>query len=540
MRNIKDEQMSVKRDLRFFNTTGPCNPDDHYMLPPEHRLVGAQLHRYINHKLYWVLHAPRQTGKTTFLLSWMRKINSGDEAVACYVSVETCQGISDADRAMPAICEAIKRYARNFGVPIPVSDDVVSISMLSNILCHWSDLVAPKPLIVLFDEVDVLHGEAMISFLRQLRDGFVDRGIGAFPVSVVLVGMRDLKDYITASKEGIAPNPGSPFNIKEDSAILSNFNKQDIADLFAQRTVENGQQITQEALDYVFEQSQGQPWIVNSLFKRATMRILDEQSIETITLRHIEQAREQMIMARETHLDALAERLKDPRIHRVVQPILTGDTGSNLDPNHPDLILAMDLGLVKWDMDRGFMIANPVYEDILTRTLNSVYFAQVPSPSSWRWQTPDGRLDMDALMQEFQDFWRNHSEIWEQWTKYTEAFPHLLLMAFMQRVVNGGGRIEREYATGRGRMDLAVEYKGEWNIVEIKLLRTGRSFDQVRAEGIKQVKRYFDTFVPPVGYHKNVQNVYLIIFDRRSDDVKPSWNERITWEHDSNVTILGC
>jgi len=354
------------------------------------------------------------------------------------------------------------------------------------------------------------------------------------------VGMRDLKDYITASKEGIAPNPGSPFNIKEDSAVLSNFNKQDIADLFAQRTVENGQQITQEALDYVFEQSQGQPWIVNSLFKRATMRILDEQSIETITIRHIEQAREQMIMARETHLDALAERLKDPRIHRVVQPILTGDTGSNLDPNHPDLILAMDLGLVKWDMDRGFMITNPVYEDILTRTLNSVYFAQVPSPSSWRWQTPDGRLDMDALMQEFQDFWRNHSEIWEQWTKYTEAFPHLLLMAFMQRVVNGGGRIEREYATGRGRMDLAVEYKGEWNIVEIKLLRTGRSFDQVRAEGIKQVKRYFDTFVPPVGYHKNVQNVYLIIFDRRSDDVKPSWDERITWEHDSNITILGC
>jgi predicted AAA+ superfamily ATPase len=47
------------------------------MLPPEERLVGAQLHRYIRNKLYWVLHAPRQTGKTTFLKSWMREINSG-------------------------------------------------------------------------------------------------------------------------------------------------------------------------------------------------------------------------------------------------------------------------------------------------------------------------------------------------------------------------------------------------------------------------------------------------------------------------------
>ncbi|MDR0714430.1 MAG: ATP-binding protein, partial [Bacteroidales bacterium] len=73
---------------RFFNTTGPCNPEEHYMLPPEDRLVGAQLNRYIKNKLYWVLHAPRQTGKTTFLQSWAREINAGVEAVACYVSVE--------------------------------------------------------------------------------------------------------------------------------------------------------------------------------------------------------------------------------------------------------------------------------------------------------------------------------------------------------------------------------------------------------------------------------------------------------------------
>jgi len=296
--------MSTKRSLRFFNTTGPCDPDDHYMLPPEDRLVGAQLHRYISDKLYWVLHAPRQTGKTTFLQSWMREINSGDDAIACYVSVETCQGISDADRAMPAICEAIKQYATTFGVPVPQADDVVSISMLSNILRKWSELVAPKPLIVLFDEVDILQDETLISFLRQLRGGFASRGIGKFPVSIALVGMRDLKDYITASKGGIAPNPGSPFNIKADSVVLSNFSKENIAHLFAQRTAENGQQITSEALDYVYEQSKGQPWIVNSLFMRATMRILSQESTETVELKHIEEAREQMILSRETHLDA--------------------------------------------------------------------------------------------------------------------------------------------------------------------------------------------------------------------------------------------
>ncbi|GHT56215.1 hypothetical protein FACS1894109_04500 [Spirochaetia bacterium] len=57
------------------------------MLPLEDRFVGAQLDRYIGDKLYWVLHAPRQTGKTTFLQHWMRIINAGSEArvVLCKV-----------------------------------------------------------------------------------------------------------------------------------------------------------------------------------------------------------------------------------------------------------------------------------------------------------------------------------------------------------------------------------------------------------------------------------------------------------------------
>jgi len=530
----------MSRSLHFFNTTGPCNPDRHYMLPPEDRLVGAQLHRYIRDELYWVLHAPRQTGKTTFLQSWMRDINNGGDAVACYVSVERCQGIGDTERAMPALCNAIKDYTKVFGIPVPQESTTDPLSLLHNILINWSELVAPKPLIVLFDEVDVIEGETMISFLRQLRGGFASRGIGKFPVSIALVGMRDLKDYITASTGGREPNPGSPFNIKENSAELSFFNRGDIAHLFAQRTDETGQQITQEALDYVYEQSMGQPWIVNSLFKRATLYILGEESTKTVALEHVAQARQDMIMARETHLDSLAVRLKEKRIRDIVQLILIGDNGANLDMHHPDVMLAMDLGLIKWDTDRGFMIANPIYEDILTRTLHSVYFTQVPPPSSWRWQKPDGRLDMDALLHEFQDFWRNHSDTWGQWTNYTHAFPHLLLMAFLQRVVNATGRVEREYASGSGRMDLAVEYKGEWNIIEIKLLRSKQTFEYVKAQGLKQVTRYHQTFTPPVGCHKHITGVYLIIFDRRPKNLKPPWDERITWEQDGEVTVLGC
>jgi hypothetical protein len=395
--------------------------------------------------------------------------------------------------------------------------------------------------IILFDEVDVLEGDPQIRFLRLLRAGFASRGVGTFPVSIALVGMRDLKDYITAAKGGKAPNPGSPFNIKEDSVSLINFTRKDIVKLFAQRTRETGQQITPEALDYVYEQSKGQPWIVNSLFARATMRVLDEESTETVTVKHIEEARRQMIEARETHLDALSYRLEDPRVKHVVQTIITGSTDPSIGRANRDVEFAMDLGLVSWDAKTGFTVANPIYEEILTRHLNSGYHDNLPPPSAWKWQKADGTLDMDSLLREFQAFLQTNSEVWEQSAEYTEAFPHLLLMAFLQHVTNGEGRIEREYAAGRGRMDLAVEYNGVWNIIEVKLLRKGQVYENIKSTGIRQILHYRDSFAPAGCAKERVPaGCYLVIFDRRPEAKELSWDERLSWETEGEVTVVRC
>ena len=522
--------MCANHSLRFFNTTGPCNPEDHYMLPPEKRLVGAQLNRYISDKLYWVLHAPRQTGKTTFLQSWVREINAGSEAIACYVSVEDCQKITDWKDGMRIIYKAIRDYADWGGLPIPVSDNLEIEGLLRSTLKKWSELVAPKPLIVLFDEVDVMEGETMISFLRQLRGGFASRDIGKFPVSIALVGMRDLKDYITASKDGVAPNPGSPFNIKADSVFISNFKKDDIAVLFALRTAENGQQITQEALNYVYEQSKGQPWIVNSLFMRATMRILDQYSTDTVTLAHVTEARQQMVLARETHLDALAYRLREPGVRSVIEPILTGEMKLSLASSEA-IRLCLDLGLISND-DGTIVISNPIYREVIARELT--YQTQFMIPKAvWPWEKADGSLDMDRILQEFLKFWRRHSDVWETQADYPEAFPHLLLMAFLQRVLNGGGNVERECAAGRGRMDLEIEYNVHLYIIEIKLIHSYDTPNIVREEGLEQIRGYRDRIAPGTPS-------YLIIFDRRPEAKQKSWDERIAWETDEDITVLSC
>ncbi|MDR1053677.1 MAG: PD-(D/E)XK nuclease domain-containing protein, partial [Planctomycetaceae bacterium] len=248
-------------------------------------------------------------------------------------------------------------------------------------------------------------------------------------------------------------------------------------------------------------------------------------------LTHIQQAREQMILARETHLDSLSYRLQDPRVRHLIDKLITGEYAADL-LNNDAFRICSDLGLVSSD-DGELGVANPIYREVLARELSYNDQMMMPKRDNFRWQKSDGTLDMDSLLKEFQKFWRRHSEIWESKSDYTEAFPHLLVMAFLQRITNGEGHIEREYAAGRRRMDLFIEYKNTQHIIEVKLIHDYDKPSDVREDGIEQVLSYRDKISKKVP-------CYLLIFDRRTSDKKLSWEERITWNVEGEVTIVGC
>ncbi|MBP7636232.1 AAA-like domain-containing protein, partial [Candidatus Ozemobacteraceae bacterium] len=510
----------------------------HYMLPTAERLRNAQLTRYLRDELYWVLHAARQMGKSTFLLNWVAEINASKAAAACYVSVEICQGYDDPAVTNKLICESIIASARLTLAPhaVPAMPSVEAGTRVSDILGQWAKLVEPLPLVVLFDEVDVLQDQPMVSFLRQLRSGFAQRGVGRFPTSIALVGMRDLRDYLIKSKDGVPVNPGSPFNIKQDSATLTNFTRENVHRLIEQHITEKGQPFEPAAIDLVYDLTRGQPWLVNAMAQKCVWHLVPEETRAPVTTEHIMKAKEMLIAERAVHLDSLAERLKDPRIRRVVEMILVG----GIDPTvaeGEDFRLCLDLGLVSVE-DGTPQIANPIYREVIPRVLTQGSQLAIPRPE-FTWRRPDGSLDLAMLMKEFQRFWRRHSDEWERLSEYPEAFPHLLLMAFLQRILNGQGRIEREYAAGRGRVDLAIEWQGRWIVIEIKLVHPADGRDGTLAEGLRQVARYRDT----VG----ADEAWLVLFDRRPASRQKSWEERLTWEehpdptgHPAHITVVGA
>ena len=259
----------VERQLtmRRFNTTGPCFPDEHYMMPALDRLPGVR--ELVAHGDYFVVHAPRQTGKTTALKALVREINAKGDMFALYCTLESLQNATDVQMANKIIRELIvgnAKRVRSFPCdgqfpPAPVDIGQVMLSVRT-VLTDICDIVG-KPVVLFFDEADCLVGDVLISFLRQLRDGYVNRKMIPFPKSIALVGMLDVRDYKAQIRpDGQSLGQISPFNIIAEDMLIPNFTESDIAALYSQHTAATGQRFADGVVEAVWRWTRGQPWHV--------------------------------------------------------------------------------------------------------------------------------------------------------------------------------------------------------------------------------------------------------------------------------------
>ena len=429
--------------MRFFNTTGPVEPADHYCVPPLERLDLDAVLTLVRNKRYFVMHAPRQTGKTSTLLALRDLLNGGaaGDYRCVYANVEAGQaGREDTQRSMRAILghlALVARVTRRDEFVDRIWSDALDRfgpdGALTEVLSRWTE-ADPRPLVVFIDEIDTLVGDTLLSVLRQLRAGYTLRP-DAFPQSVILCGVRDVRDALG------------------DDACFRNKAGRD-----------HRQSITADA---------------------------------------VTEARERLIVRRETHLDQLADKLQEDRVRRVIEPLLSG--GDEREFSARDLEYVRDLGLIA--RDDPPRIANPVYAEVVPRELTCAAQAGLVEETAW-YVDADGGLNMVKLLTSFQAFFREHSEHWVERFAYKEAGPQLLLQAYLQRVVNGGGRIEREYGLGRGRTDLLIVWpqgsRTRKFVVECKVRR--KSLERTIHDGVAQTAGYLDRC--------GAESGHLVIFDR--------------------------
>jgi hypothetical protein len=282
----------------------------------------------------------------------------------------------------------------------------------------------------------------------------------------------------------------------------------------------------------VWELTHGQPWLVNALANQATAKIPGGRDRKNpITLDMIEEAAEQLIISRATHLDQLTDKLKEPRVHSVLAAFIAGNNWTS-KPLPDDIEYVIDLGLLRKEgaeQGRELVISNEIYKEIIPRELTSVMQDNMSGRPTQPWYVnEDGTIDMRKLLREFQQFFRENSESWLERFDYKEAGFQLLLQAFLQRIVNGGGLIDREYALGRGRVDLLVRWRYPQNaerenrkeqriVIELKTIREKTPVpDRVLSDGLEQATRY--------AAQSSASEVHLIICDERPGK---EWDEKI-------------
>jgi hypothetical protein len=445
------------------------------MINASTRLQGVE--QLIDDEQYFVIHAARQSGKTTYLQDLSKRLNAEGKYYSLYCSLEKTQNVVEPERGILLIFDCIVLALQKMSsIPFTYDESYERdkknrpLVLLTLFLMNFVKSL-DKPLVILFDEADCLSEGMLITFLRQLRDGYNDRSITPFVHSAALVGMRNIRDYKAKVRPDSATlGSASPFNIVTKSLTLQNFTKDEIIQLYHQHTAETGQRCEDDAIDLVWEQTQGQPWLVNAVAREIIVEILPPDYQKPVTPELVNEAIQNIILNRPTHIDSLLERLKEERVRKVIEPMILGD--GFIDKESDDFLYIKDLGLIRVD-NAQIRPSNPIYAEVIVRKLSSItqselqqseYPYQIP-----RYLTQDRRIDMNFLMRDFQQFWREHSPIWIKRYDYQEAAPHLILMAFLQRVINGGGLIIRDMAAGSGRLDLCLVYEEQKYPIEIKI-----------------------------------------------------------------------
>lgn len=502
--------------MRRFGTQGPVNPQEHYVVARREEI--ADFINRVEQGKYVVLFAPRQTGKTTFFQVAMEALAAGSQIIDCFpiqlnFDVYKNTGVADFyDNLYQDLCEEIENlFQRRGGTPPEALSQLLENTKLTNphamrrFFRHLDRLLTPQKFVLIIDEFDGIPQAALSDFLHTLRHIYIS-GKPRCPHSVGIIGVKSIAQLNYDRSI-------SPFNI-QDEFHLPSFTHEQVCELIGQYTEEVGQVFAPEVLTAIHKQTAGQPVLVNR-FAQILTEELDIPKTEPITMAHFSEAHAQLLEEDNVNFTHLLTNIRrDPRFESLLMRIMAREEGVDFNLRSDVVSELATYGVIARGDDGMCEIVNPIYLYCILQAFKSVvngledeYLHEGTREGFLDYLTPTGQIDMEPLLDNFQDFiGRAGFRILQVPDTPQESVGRHLLLAYLDQFIKLiGGFMHIEVPTGRGRMDIIITHNQQKYIVETKIWRGNNRYQA----GKKQLAAYLSA--------EGVTEGYYIVFDHRQD-----------------------
>ena len=501
--------------MRRFGTQGPVNPKDNYVVARGEEL--ADFVNRVKQGRYIVLFAPRQTGKTTFFQDALKILmDEGEDYFPIQLNFEEYEYITPLefyDSLCREICREIQKVFRARGEQLsPELNDFLANAQLTNHISmreffeDFAILKENQRVLLIVDEFDGIPRDALNGFLRSLRRIYLTGSEARSPYSVGIAGVKDITQLNYDRSI-------SPFNI-QDEFTLPNFSLEQVRELLDQYTDEVGQRFAPKVVEMLHKQTAGQPFLVNR-FAQILTEELGIPKTETIQKSHFSQAHEQVLNERNTNISHLITNVRrDPNFEKMLMRIAFYQESRRFDFDNEVISELATYGVIGADEDGMCQILNPIYLhrvlqafQPLINGLEDEYFSQDGPADFSEYMTPTGQLQMQTLIENFNNFIaRAGYRILQVPDTPKEFVGQYLLFAYLDEFVKiVGATIHLEVPTGRGRADLVISHSGQSYVVETKVWRS--------ESGYQAGKQQLSTYLKSEGTTEG----YYVVFDYREN-----------------------
>lgn len=517
--NVEKTGNMYRKPNRIFEDSGIVYPQEayHVQLDNVWNTRKQDIKTMVDKGRYFSIFAPRQSGKTTFLKDICEELHRDSMYMVISLSFQKYKDLEKEqfysliekdlyqqlmDRLKEVNCDktdTVNRLLEGHRLR-----DHISFSLLFEEL---NRVIEFKKIMIFIDEFDGIPLSELENFLVVLRDLYQKyKGVTQKALySVGLVGIRNITKLVVG---GV-----SPFNIA-DEVVMPPFSLENVRDLFAQYTDETNQPFTGEAIDRIYRETSGQPWLINRLGTILTVDIKPE-TMEPIDESDVEQAIQVLLTERNSHFDNLYEKAK--KFKETFVKIVFNNV--KYSPDDEDQAWLEQYGLTR-KREKKAVVANNIYRERYIDT----FFSEaggLEGVSAAEYILPGGRLDMERVLLHFQQYISQIGvkAFYKDKKPYERTGQFLLTAWLYQFVKAGSGELRYEVLSGLGRLDILLIHNGRRYILETKVNR--QALSRTVNDGIAQVsKKYLSS--------EAVDEGYLVIFDTRTpvgEEIEPQYHQ---------------